>query len=52
MLALVASGEAALVVGTHAVIQDKVQFKQPGAGHHRRAAPLWRGPAPGLLRDN
>jgi ATP-dependent DNA helicase RecG len=27
MLALVVSGEAALVVGTHAVIQDKVQFK-------------------------
>jgi ATP-dependent DNA helicase RecG len=27
MLALVASGEAALVVGTHAVIQDKVVFK-------------------------
>jgi ATP-dependent DNA helicase RecG len=27
MLALVASGQAALVVGTHAVIQDKVQFK-------------------------
>jgi ATP-dependent DNA helicase RecG len=27
MLALIASGEAALVVGTHAVIQDKVQFK-------------------------
>src|SRR6202008_3176556 len=26
MLALVASGEAALVVGTHAVIQDQVQF--------------------------
>ncbi|NDC61458.1 MAG: ATP-dependent DNA helicase RecG, partial [Betaproteobacteria bacterium] len=30
MLALVASGEAALVVGTHAVIQDKVQFKHLG----------------------
>jgi len=30
MLALVASGEAALVVGTHAVIQDKVQFKALG----------------------
>ena len=30
MLALVASGEAALVVGTHAVIQDKVQFKRLG----------------------
>jgi ATP-dependent DNA helicase RecG len=27
MLELVASGEAALVVGTHAVIQDQVQFK-------------------------
>jgi len=30
MLALVASGEAALVVGTHAVIQDQVQFKNLG----------------------
>ena len=28
MLALIASGEAALVVGTHAVIQDQVQFKR------------------------
>ncbi len=28
MLALVASGAAALVVGTHAVIQDHVQFRQ------------------------
>jgi ATP-dependent DNA helicase RecG len=30
MLALVASGEAALVIGTHAVIQDQVQFKSLG----------------------
>lgn len=30
MLELVASGEAALVVGTHAVIQDLVQFKALG----------------------
>jgi ATP-dependent DNA helicase RecG len=30
MLALVASGEAALVVGTHAVIQEQVQFKNLG----------------------
>ncbi|HSI54208.1 MAG: ATP-dependent DNA helicase RecG [Ramlibacter sp.] len=30
MLALIASGEAALVVGTHAVIQDLVQFKRLG----------------------
>jgi ATP-dependent DNA helicase RecG len=28
MLALIADGEAALVVGTHAVIQEQVQFKQ------------------------
>jgi ATP-dependent DNA helicase RecG len=28
MLALIESGEAALVVGTHAVIQDQVQFKR------------------------
>jgi len=30
MLALVASGEAALVVGTHAVIQEQVQFRNLG----------------------
>ncbi len=30
MLGLVAGGEAALVVGTHAVIQDQVQFKKLG----------------------
>ena len=30
MLALVESGEAALVVGTHAVIQEQVQFKHLG----------------------
>ncbi len=30
MLALVASGEAALVVGTHAVIQEQVQFARLG----------------------
>ncbi|MEP7297175.1 MAG: ATP-dependent DNA helicase RecG [Burkholderiales bacterium] len=30
MLAQVASGEATLVVGTHAVIQDQVQFKKLG----------------------
>jgi ATP-dependent DNA helicase RecG len=30
MLDLVASGEAALVIGTHAVIQEQVQFRQLG----------------------
>ena len=28
MLALIASGQAGLVIGTHAVIQDKVQFQR------------------------
>jgi ATP-dependent DNA helicase RecG len=32
MLELVASGEAALVVGTHAVIQEHVKFKRLGLG--------------------
>ena len=35
MLALVASGQAPLVVGTHAVIQDKVQFKALGLADRR-----------------
>ena len=48
---LVASGEAALVVGTHAVIQEQVQFRNLGAGHHRRAAPLRRRPAAGAARQ-
>ena len=52
MLELVASGEAALVVGTHAVIQEQVQFKRAGAGHHRRAAPLRRGAAAGAARQD
>ena len=30
MLALIASGEAGLVIGTHAIIQDKVTFKRLG----------------------
>ena len=30
MLALIASGEAGLVIGTHAIIQDKVQFQNLG----------------------
>ena len=51
MLALVASGEAALVVGTHAVIQEQVQFRNLGAGHHRRAASLRRRPAAGAARQ-
>jgi ATP-dependent DNA helicase RecG len=50
MLELVASGEAALVVGTHAVIQEQVQFKSLG-WRHRRAAPLRRRAAAGAARQ-
>jgi ATP-dependent DNA helicase RecG len=34
-------------VGTHALIEDPVEFARPGPGHRRRAAPLRRAPAPG-----
>src|SRR5471032_3271525 len=43
--ALIESGEAQLVIGTHALIQEAVNF-QSGTGDRRRAAPLRRGPAP------
>jgi ATP-dependent DNA helicase RecG len=47
MLALVASGEAALVVGTHAVIQEQVQFKNLALAvideqHRFGVASVWR----------
>jgi ATP-dependent DNA helicase RecG len=46
--ALIESGEAQLVIGTHALIQEAVQFRQTGTGDRRRAAPLRRRPAPDL----
>ena len=50
MLEQVASGAALLVVGTHAVIQDDVQFARLGPGDHRRAASLRRRAAPAPAR--
>ena len=35
-------GTLDLVVGTHALLSAGVDFCQTRAGHHRRAAPLWR----------
>ena len=32
-------------IGTHALLTEDVQYAASGAGHHRRAAPLRRGPA-------
>jgi ATP-dependent DNA helicase RecG len=52
MLALIASGEAALVVGTHADDPGQGAVQQPGTDGDRRAAPLWRGPAPGAARQD
>ena len=38
----VASGEAGIVIGTHALLQDAVEFHQPRHGGRRRAAPVRR----------
>ncbi len=46
-----ASGSAQLCVGTHALFQQQVRFRRPGAGDHRRAAPLRRAAAPGAGRQ-
>ena len=50
MLAQVASGEAGLVVGTHAVIEEQVALRAPRPGDHRRAAPLRRRAEAGAAR--
>ena len=39
-------GTIQIVVGTHALFQDAVEYQRPGAGGDRRAAPLRRHPAP------
>ncbi len=41
-LELIASGQASVVVGTHALFQDAVVVRPARAGDHRRAAPLRR----------
>ncbi len=45
ILAEIADGRANIIVGTHALIQETVIVQRSGAGHHRRAASLWRGAA-------
>ena len=44
-LEAIASGQALVVVGTHALIQDAVVVRRPRPRRHRRAAPLRRRPA-------
>ena len=36
------AGLVHVAVGTHALLEEDVEFKQPGPGHRRRAAPLRR----------
>ena len=50
-LELTASGEAPIVVGTHALFQEGVEFQRPRAGDRRRAAPLRRAAAPAARRE-
>ena len=45
-LEAIASGEVRMVVGTHALFQEGIDFAQPRAGHRRRAASLRRAAAP------
>ena len=44
-LEAIASGQATVVVGTHALIQEAVAFARPRPGRDRRAAPLRGRPA-------
>ena len=44
-LEAIASGQAQVVVGTHALLQDAVSFARPRARGHRRAASIRRRPA-------
>ena len=44
--AKIADGSAQLVVGTHALFQEDVEFKTLGPRHRRRAASFRRRPAP------
>jgi len=45
ILAALEEGSLHFLIGTHAIIEEVVKFKKPGAGGGRRAAPVWRGPA-------
>ena len=42
---LIASGQAPVIVGTHALLSESVDVRAARAGDHRRAASVRRGPA-------
>ena len=47
----IASGQVGIVIGTHALLQDAVEFAQPGHGGGRRAAPIRRRAARPVARQ-
>ena len=51
MQAELAGGSLHLVVGTHALVEDPVGFRELGPGDHRRAAPLRRHAARDAARE-
>ena len=51
ILAGLESGAIDIVIGTHALFQESVRFRDLGSRHRRRAAPLRRAPAPGDHRQ-
>ena len=51
LLGRLASGELSLVVGTHALIEDAVEFRDLAVVRGGRAAPLRRAPARGARRQ-
>ena len=51
LLAHIERGTTNLVVGTHALVQEKIKFHKLGPGRHRRAAPLRRRAARGAAGE-
>ena len=51
LLGRLASGQLQLVVGTHALIEAPVEFRDLARGRRRRAAPLRGAPARGARRE-
>lgn len=46
----IASGQVQMIVGTHAIFQEQVQFNG-GAGDYRRTASFWRASASGIVGE-
>lgn len=47
----IASGQVQMIVGTHAIFREQVQFNGFGAGDYRRTASFWRASASGIVGE-